>query len=345
MLRCRPPERLTARATPHRTGEPTLTRAADTTRQAALAVAWLFAVAIIALGAAGIVAGMDTPRADGGDRTGRSARGDAAVDAALDDVEADLRALAGDIDALGEQGRVILASLSGNDTETATAATDRGAELVAAIDARAASIRDALDAVPLIGTPAAVYELSPATVDRHAAYRGALDATSGIDGAWTGLTIGSLSASRMSQLLAAHDAAVVAAAEAGRDADYDAALAKLDEADAAIAEAKTMRDRLAATVDVTTLNEWLDRSGDYDAALRKLYVAIERADGRITNAVRSAMREESRAKARLPPDTRSLVLIMSDIGQGGMNDSAAAIQTAHDDLLEALAPPSPAPAP
>jgi hypothetical protein len=332
-----PPARPSDRPiTPER---PTLSRAADTTRQAALAIAWLLAVAIIALGAAGIVAGMDTPRADGGDRTGRSARGDATVDAALDGIEAELRALAGDIDALGGQGRVILASLTANDIETATAASARGTELVAAIDARAASIRDALDAVPLVGTPAAAYEISPASVDRHAAYRGALDTTTGIGGAWTGLTVGSLSASRMSQLLAAHDAAVAAAAEAGRDADYDAALARLDEADSAIAEAKTMRDRLAATVDVTTLDEWLDRSGDYDAALRRLYVAVERAGGRVTSAVRSAMREESRAKSRLPPDTRSLVLIMSDIGQGGMNDSAAAIQTAHDDLLEAIAPP------
>jgi hypothetical protein len=327
------------------TRRPTLSRFADTSRQSVLALGWLLAVAIIALGAAGIVAGMDTPRADGGDRTGRSARGDATVDAALDDIEAELHAISSAIDALGEQARVVMASLAGNDTDAAAAATDRGTALVGQIETRAAATRDALDAVPLIGTPAAAYELSPGTIDRHAAYRAALDATDGLEEAWTRLTVGALSASRMSALLAAHDAAVAAAAEAGRDADYDAALGKLDEADAAIAEARTMRDRLAATVDVTTLDEWLDRSGDYDAALRKLYVAVQRADGRVTNAVRSAMREEARAKARLPPDTRSLVLIMSDIGQGGMNDAAAAIRTAGDDLREALAPASPAPAP
>jgi hypothetical protein len=326
------------------TRRPILSRVADTSRQAVLALGWLLAVVVVALGAAGIVAGMDTPRADGSDRSGRSARGDATVDAALDDIGASLQAISTDIDALGEQARVVMASLSGNDTETAAAATARGNELVAQIETRATSTQDALDAVPLIGTPAADYELSPGTIDRHAAYRAALDATDGLEEAWTRLTVGALSASRMSALLAAHDAAVAGAAEAGRDADYDAALGKLDEADAAIAEAKTMRDRLAATVDVTTLDEWLDRSGDYDAALRKLYVAVRRADGRVTSAVRSAMREEARAKARLPPDTRSIVLTMSDIGQGGMNDSAAAIRTAGDDLREALAPPSPPPA-
>ena len=306
---------------------------------------WLLAVAVIALGTAGIVAGMDTPRADGADRTGRSTRGDAAVDTSLDQVESELRALSGDIDALGQQARMIIASLPGNETEAAAAATARGSELLAAIDARRDGIRDALGAVPLVGTPAAEYELSPASAERYAAYRDALDTTTGIDEAWTRLTVGALSATRMSSLLAAHDAATVAAAKAGRDADYEAALAKLDEADAAIAEARKMRDRLAATVDVTTLDEWLDRSGDYDTALRKLYVAVERADGRINDEIRRAMREEARAQARLPPDTRSLVLIMSDIGRGGMNASAIDIETARADLEEALAPPSAAPTP
>ena len=338
MLRCRPPDRPTRRRTP-------LTRTNDLPRQAIATLLWLLAVAVIALGAAGIVAGMDTPRADGTDRTGRNARGDATVDASLDPIEAELRALSGDVEALGQQARLIIASLPGNDTEAATAATALGTGLVADIDVRAGRIREALDAVPLIGTPAAAYELSPAAIDRHASYLAALDTTADLEEAWTGLTVGALSASRMSNLLAAHDAATAAAAEAGRDADYEAALAKLDEADAAIAEAKQLRDRLAATVDVTTLDEWLDRSGDYDAALRKLYVAVQRADGRITSAVRSAMRAEARAQARLPPDTRSLVLIMSDIGRGGLNASAIDIEAAGADLEEALTPATAQPSP
>ena len=51
------------------------------------------------------------------------------------------------------------------------------------------------------------------------------------------------------------------------------------------------------------------------------------------------MRKEQAAKDRLPPDTRSLVLIMSDIGQGGINDAAIDIEQAKSDLEEALAPP------
>jgi hypothetical protein len=305
------------------------------------------AAAAIALGAAGVVAGMDTPRTGGDDRTGRSVQGDGAVTAALTPIETDLRALADAVDQLGEQGRTILASLSANDPAAIDTATATGTQLVTDIDARVARINDALEAVPIVDTPAAAYELSPATRDRYAAYVGGIKSTDGIKDAWTGLTVGSLSASRMSQLLAAHDAAVVEAARAGRAADYQEALGRLDDADTAIKDASAMRDKLAATVDVSTLDEWLERSHAYDVALRNLYVAVQRADGRATSEVKAAMRAEAAAKDRLPPDTRSLVLIMSDIGRGGINDSAIAIEQASSDLREALAPPveeAPAPA-
>ena len=127
------------------------------------------------------------------------------------------------------------------------------------------------------------------------------------------------------------------------EAGTPGALDHLDDADAAIADAKTMRDRLAATVDVTTLDQWLNRSGDYDVALRALYRAVRNGDG--PDEVRKLMQAEQRAKDRLPPDTRSLVLIMSDIGQGGINAAAIEIEQAHTDLEEGLARPADQPAP
>jgi hypothetical protein len=325
--------------------EDPLTRIRELTRNAVAFVIWLAAAVAIALGAAGIVAGMDSPAADGSDRTGRTRHGDAVVDASLDEIEAQMRHLSVAIASLNDQARVILASLASNEFEPADAATAVGAGLVADIEGRAERIQDALDAVPIVGTPAAEYELTPATGDRYSSYLGGLASTRGIADAWTRLTVASLSASRMSDLLAAHDAAVVAAAAEGRKAAYARALRHLDDADAAIADARTLRDRLAATVDVATIDEWLDRSSAYDVALRALYVAVQRADGRVTDAVREAMRKEEAAKARLPPDTRSLVLIMSDIGRGGMNASAIEIEQAHADLEEALAPPLAAPSP
>jgi hypothetical protein len=298
---------------------------------------WLLAAALIALGAAGVVAGMDTPAPNGGDRTGRTGHGDALVDASLDAVETDIRSLSASVATLGEQARVILASLSSNETDAVDRATATGTQLVADIKARTERIRAALDRVPIVGSRAAAYELSAATLDRYTADVGGVQSAATLESAWTRLTVGALSANRLSGLLAAHDQAVADAAAAGRKGQYPAALRHLDDADSAIADARTLRDRLQATVDVTTLDQWLDRSGDYDVALRRLYDAVRRGASPAT--IREAMRREAAAKDRLPPDTRSLVLIMADIGQGGINEAAIDIEQVKADLEEAIAPP------
>lgn len=280
---------------------------------------------------------MDTPAPNGVDRTGRTGHGDAVANASLDAIQADLQTLSDDVDSLGEQARSILAAMSGNDTDAVDAATAQGTQLVADIKARAGRIRTALEEVPIVGTPAAAYALSQDTIDRHQAYLGGLKSTDQLDSAWAGLAVSALAANRLSGLLADHDQAVVDAAAAGRKADYPAALGHLDDADKAIADARKLRDQLKATVDVSTLDQWLDRSHAYDVALRALYVAVRR--GASTEEIRQAVEKEQAAKNQLPPDTRSLVLIMADIGQGGITDAAADIEQAHSDLEEALAPP------
>ena len=54
--------------------------------------------------------------------------------------------------------------------------------------------------------------------------------------------------------------------------------------------AAKLRDQLANTIDVDTLDQWLDRSARYDVALRALYAALEDSDGRITGAELSNVR-------------------------------------------------------
>ncbi len=307
-------------------------------RRGLAALAWLAAATAIALGAAGIVAGMEGPSADAV-RSGRTAHDDRIVTTALQPIEAEFRSVTEAVDALGDQARGALAALSGNDPAPAEAAITTGTTLLADIDARLEALRAAVGSVPVVGDEGAAYRLSPAVRDRYGRALDGLAATADLDADWTRLTTGSLSAIRLSTLLADHDQAVVDAAAQGRTADYDAALTTLDGADAAIAAARTMRDRLAATVDVTTLDAWLERSSTYDAALRDLWETVRDADGVVTPAVRAAIAAEGAAKARLPPDTRALVLIMAEIGRGGMNEAAIAIEQTHLDLLEALAPP------
>jgi hypothetical protein len=305
-------------------------------RRTLAAILWLAAVVTIALGGAGLVAGMDAPPA-GGVRPELTQRGDAQVNAALDDVEAELRVLADDVTALGARARTALASLNGTDLDTVAAAVTEGDELVTAIRDRSASIRAALDDVPLLGTPRAAYEVSDAVRARHAGLVEAVGATDSLDAAWLRLTSGSVAASRLSARLADHDEAVVAAAEHGRAAEYDEAIETLDAADAAIAEARRLRDALASTVDVTTLDQWLDRNAAYDVALRNLYAALSDVGGRVTPEIREAIDAEREAKDRLPPDSRGLILIMSEIGLGGMNGAVIAIEEARGELTAALA--------
>ena len=95
----------------------------------------------------------------------------------LDEVEAQMRDLSGAIGSLNEQARVILASLASNEVEPIDTATAVGTALVADIEARTERIQEALDAVPIVGTQAAEYELSPATGERYASYLGGLAST------------------------------------------------------------------------------------------------------------------------------------------------------------------------
>jgi hypothetical protein len=129
---------------------------------------------------------------------------------------------------------------------------------------------------------------------------------------------------------------VLTAAELGRAARYEDAVASLDEADATILAARALRTQLSNTVDVTVLDEWLGRNAAYDAALRNLYVEYDRVGNTVTQALRDAIEAEAAAREQLPPDTRGLVVIMAEIGRGGMNGAVIAIEQARGRLTAAI---------
>jgi len=299
------------------------------------AIVWLVAVLLIAFGAAGLVGAVD-PVGEGDTDPALTATGDARLTPLLDAAEAELAIVATDVGALSTAARRALASLSGTDLEEVQAAVTEGDALTEAIRTRTAAVARDLAAMPIIGTATAEVELSAEVRERHARLTEAAGATDGLVPAWSRLTASSLAASRLSSVLEAHVAAVTTAAEHGRDADYDTALESLDKADEAIAAARELRDLLAPTVEVSTLDEWLDRSEAYDVALRDLYTALRDVGGRVTGSVREAVAAEEAARARLPPDARGMVLIMADIGRGGMNGAVIAIEEARGRLADAL---------
>lgn len=299
-------------------------------------------IVVIALGAAGIVAAMDrvagTPSF-----LELTAAGDARVTPLLDAADTNLSGMADQVDALGAQARGALAALNASDPTVAESAIARGDGLVADVIARTAALRSELAAVPYIGTPEAGLTVSDAVVARHAALVAALDATDGLDVAWTRLTVGSVAATKMSVLLAEHDRLAALAADRGVHARYAEAIKLLDQAQGQITAARAVRDQLASTVDVSVLDEWLSRNDDYDVALRNLYAVIPKVGRTVTAATRAAVRAEADARARLPADKRGLVIIVAEIGRGGMNRAVIAIEEARAKLADALDAGTPGP--
>ena len=299
------------------------------------ALVWLAVVVVIALGAAGIATGLDqAPGTDG--RAELTMNGDAEVTPKLDAIDADLSDLAEQVGALGTQARGALASLNGADSETAQTAISAGDLLVADIVRRVAAIRTKLAAVPYVGSPQAGLSVSQPIVDRYQALDDALNATDGLDYAWARLSISAIAASKMSELLAEHDRLMGEAAAKGRVAKYADAQKLIDQAAAQLTTAKSVRDDLAKTVEVSVLDEWIKRNADYDTALRNLYKAIAKVGKTVTPAVRNAVKAEKAARANLPPDPRALVVIMADIGRGGMNEAVIGIEEARATLSDAI---------
>jgi hypothetical protein len=306
-------------------------------RRVAGAAIWFAVIVAIALGAAGIVTAMNQPpTAAVSDGRAITFPGDAEVIADLDAAEADLRALTDRVEALGTQARAALAALNGADTTASETAIAAGDGLVADVIQRGARLRAELASVPYVGSPTAGLSVSEPVLARHAALVAALDATDGLDADWARLSVGAVAATRMSGYLAEHDRLIGESAAKGRLAKYDEANALIDKAALQLDAATAERNQLMKTVDVAVLDEWIGRNRDYDVALKDLYTAIKKVGHKVTAATRKAVKAEADARARLPPDTRGLVIIMADIGRSGMNGAIIGIEEARTKLNDAL---------
>ena len=272
-------------------------------RRIVLAVAWLSAaVVLIALGAAGIVAGMDAPATTDA-YPWQTARDDVPVGQRLDAITADpeqvsCSSMRSAPRRAARCRRLLPMTMTGPPAPcrwvTVSWPTSRSGprpsmpspqfRSSARRRVRTDSVRPCASGMPCSS------RRWPSTRDLSRVAR---------------LATWSAAAARMSTLLANHDKTALQAAAQGRRANYAEALTILDDADEIIiADARRLRDQLAATVDVETLDDWLDRSADYDKALRDLYAALRKSDGRVDAAVRRAVTAERKARIALPADTR-----------------------------------------
>jgi hypothetical protein len=86
---------------------------------------------------------------------------------------------------------------------------------------------------------------------------------------------------------------------------------------------------------VTTLTQWIDRNDEYDAALERLIKATVAAKGKVTNELREAYLGEIRAHELLPSNTSGIVIILAEIGRGGLNEAVIGIEAARARLQAA----------
>jgi hypothetical protein len=304
-------------------------------KRVALTIAWLAVVAVIAIGGAGLVTAMANQPGTAG-RAELTADGDRAAAPGLAQVEVGLTGLTADVDRLGELGRGALTALVSSDFTTLDNAVAQGQTLAHAIESRSGQIREQVRLLPGTG-PNEEIVWSTDTRRRRDVALSALDATGGLEVAWIRLAAGSTTANRLSVLLTDHDRIAGDAAATGRKLQFAAALKTLADAQAKLDQAKTLGASFSGTgVDVTTLTQWIDRNAEYDAALAHLYKASIAAKGRITKDLRQAAIDERKAHDLLPSNTSGLVIILAEIGRGGLNQAVIGIEQTKAKLQAAV---------
>ncbi len=303
-------------------------------RVPAIRLVWIVIALLISFGTAGVLATMSQPPGSAG-RPELTWNGDAAMEPALDVATRDLQALSDQVDALGSTARQALSQVVAGNADPLGQTIADGTLRLARVQALTDALETSLADVPYTGADWALF-VSAGLHRRYEQLAGTSDLAKGLEDDWASFTGRSLAATRLTTLLTRHDEETAAAARMGSDGRYADALAQLDRSDATITESLRLRDDLAGTTDVSTLSAWLERNAAYDAALRNLYQALIKSGARVTDPVRKAFEREQQARSQLPGDTRGLVVIMSDVAQGGLNQAVIAIEEARGSLAEAL---------
>ncbi len=296
----------------------------------AAAVGWLVLALAVAVGTAGLVTAANRLPA-GGARPELTWAADVALTPHLDEAAGRLAVLSDDVDALGAIGRHALTALVDRNTDALRVAMEQGNAQLDVVAAATEALRTRLQAIPGIG-PNDEISVGSSLRARYDRLVSALSATDGLDASWTALTRGSLAAIELTTSLASHDAETAAAGALGRKGQYKNALAGLDRADRALAASRVLRDRLSITTDVGILNRWIDLNASYDAALRRTWTLLIHSKGKVTAPVKVAFDELMAAQARLPADSRAMVVIMADVARGGLNQAVISIEDARGRL-------------
>ena len=303
------------------------------TRRATMLAAWLGLILIVSIAGAGLILSLDHPPTDEG-RPELTYRGHAIVAPRLATMDHDLQLLADAADGVAAAGRETLTRLRALDTVRVDQALTAGA--AAATDA--AAVRDRLlvaRATLLDGT--GLTQLPTADRSRIAAIDSALIAVGELQSEWEQVALTASGPLDLLRSMAAHDASVVAATDAGVAGDWATALASLSEAQRLLVPAHAVRDQARkAGRDVSTLTDLLDRLDTYDSALTDLYASLQASNGTQTPASEALLEQVNAAQQSLPADQTAMVVIISDLAGPTITPVLLAIETARGALESAI---------
>lgn len=318
------------------------TRTTPSFERAIRGLLWGVLLAVLAASAAGL-AGLAWHPPGSPSRAELTYAGDAELGARLDIARADLKVIAGDVEALAAEAKSALEEVASADAARVQASLERGDVIAARIEAGAAALRASTLDLPG-AEPDAAMHFSNATLVRRSATLAAIEAATGLAGSWQTVAARARETARLTGLINDHDATVLTGIQHGLDGEFKNAVATIDDALAIITTIEALRTRLVAAED-TVLDEWIERTKNYDLALQHLYASLVKSKGRVTVEVQSARREERVAFNQLPPDRRTILVIISEVTRNGLTQAVIAIDEAHGRLDEALVEVVPSAAP
>lgn len=310
-------------------------RIPPTLRRLVRGIAWTVLLALLAISGAGLVG--ETFHAPGSPaRAELTWQGDTTMNARLDAAAQQLGVIATDVTELARHAKTALGEVTSVDPSRLRVALEEGGLVAARIDEQTKALRTSLVGLPGDG-PTGAIDYGNATLVRRAAILAAIDAAGIVAGEWQAVTGRAVDAAQVTSLISLHDQTVLSAAQQGVAGQYAAAIPILDDALAIIDQIRDLRVRLIASTEDTVLDEWIKRNTAYVQALQKLYAALVKSKGNPgTVEVQAANREVKIAQANLPPDRRTIIVIVSEVARGGLTQAVIAIEDAHGRIDDAL---------
>ena len=288
---------------------------------------------LIALGGAGLAAAADRPH-NALSRPELTWRADQRAEPWIDVLAHELALVEVRAAGLSRHGRDVLGRINALDVERMNEALAAGdlvfVELQPAIG-RLLNVRDSgLAAVE-------EWRLGPPTRSRFDQLGSAVESAQTVVGSWQAIGTDARRVAGLIDSLLRHDGLVFRATTAGRAANWDDALALLEQAKGPLGEAAEIRDVLATGLNTDTLDDLLDRYRAYDASLTAMYSYIRDTGRREGREFKALEAEVGRAQAALPADTSAMSVIVAEAAGPPLTDALVAIERARGDILDALA--------